>query len=373
VPERELPTGKGGELEQYASEHWRERLVQFAEVKNTVDWVNPDFPNLPFRIEEGKSTPLGMFAEMSFPTELHRRLKQDSEGRCLLEVSPEHRRSTLLGRVIFQDAQGNLYRDVDIKGIGSIEFPRFFSGSKNAHVTQPGGELDYTLGKRGLLDYNLALYDRDTSEAFLRAGISTSRTVGIIKLEELLVDEKRVGLEEVRNRGLLDPSFQPVLEMRAFGTKTRIQDLESHENPELLLNDARALVSQMVQQKGDIHLSYPDYFLWFAKTLGKNVAHMHENGWHHDFLTPHNITLDARIVDLDSVGDLTTERGRNGDWTAARGSLSMFASLVAEMRRAKFGELSTLMRETFERSYDEVFPQEARKRYFANTKREAAA
>lgn len=361
MPERELPRGKGGELEQYASKHWRERLVQFSEVKNTVEWVNPDFPHLPFKLEEGKPTPLGMFAEMSFPTEAHRRLKQEGMGKRLLEVAPEHRRTALMGRAIFQDAQGRLYRDVDIKGIGSLEFP---SAGEGVHVTQPGSELD--IGRRGLLDSDLALYDRDMSEAFLRAGISTSRTLGIIKLEELIVDEKKITLEEAKSSGLLDAEFQPALEIRAFGTKTRIQDLESHQDPELLLNDARMLVSQMLGKKDDAQLSYSEYFAWLAATLGRNVALMHKNGWHHDYLTPHNITLDARIVDLDSVSDLTKENARGTEYNAARGSLSMFCSQVAQLGRARFGKLSDIMLHTFEKNYDDVFPQEERNRYFAN-------
>ena len=367
-----MPYGKGGELEHYASEQWRERLVQFAEVKNTADWVKPDFPHLPFKLEEGKPTPLGMFAEMSFPTELHRRLKQDNEGKRLLEVAPEHRRSALLGRAIFQDAQGRLYRDVDIKGIGSIEVP---FANKEVYVTRPGPIIDFGgTARRGLLDYDLAVYDRDMSEAFLRAGIGTSRTVGIVKLDELIVDEKRITIAEAKNRAVLNYQIQPALEIRAFGTKTRIQDLESHKNPELLLDDARLLVSQMVEKKDAMQLSYPGYFSWLAKTLGKNVALMHKNGWHHDFLTPHNIALDGRIVDLDSVSNLETEADQHNDWVDARRSLSMFASEIAQMGKAKFGELSADLFHAFEKSYDEAFPLEERKQYFANiAKKEEAA
>ena len=43
------------------------------------------------------------------------------------------------------------------------------------------------------------------------------------------------------------------------------------------------------------------YLFWFAETLGKNVGLLHAHHYSHNYLSPHNITLDARIVDLDSV------------------------------------------------------------------------
>jgi hypothetical protein len=50
---------------------------------------------------------------------------------------------------------------------------------------------------------------------------------------------------------------------------------------------------------------------WFAKTLGKNIGLMHSNGWAHGnpyiYSTPSNVTLDCRIVDLDTVLDRTSE------------------------------------------------------------------
>lgn len=36
------------------------------------------------------------------------------------EVSGSHTRSGILGRVIFSDKEGRLYRDIDLKGIGYV-------------------------------------------------------------------------------------------------------------------------------------------------------------------------------------------------------------------------------------------------------------
>ena len=44
-----------------------------------------------------------------------------------------------------------------------------------------------------------------------------------------------------------------------------------------------------------------EYLRWFSRTLAENVARMHKAGFIHGYLTGHNITLDCRIVDLDSV------------------------------------------------------------------------
>ena len=68
------------------------------------------------------------------------------------------------------------------------------------------------------------------------------------------------------------------------------------------------MVSQELGYKRTI--TDKEYFEWFAKTLGENVGIMHRNGWTHRYLSSHNVTLDCRIVDLDSVGYDLSERER---------------------------------------------------------------
>ena|SRR3989344_2830880 len=81
-----------------------------------------------------------------------------------------------------------------------------------------------------------------------------------------------------------------------------------------------------------------DYFDWFTKTMAVNVARMHNKNWVHGYLTPHNITLDARIVDLDSVETMSEvkQRVRAGEDTnkSFNEDIKNFMSVIEELKRA---------------------------------------
>src|SRR3989344_5879239 len=79
------------------------------EVQNEVIWVNKNI-EFPFSVEKGGNNRLGMFLTPKSQTE--------DEKPYHLEVRPRHRRSGILGRVVFKDKEGRLYRDVDLKGVG---------------------------------------------------------------------------------------------------------------------------------------------------------------------------------------------------------------------------------------------------------------
>jgi len=54
---------------------------------------------------------------------------------------------------------------------------------------------------------------------------------------------------------------------------------------------------------------------WFAKTLGENLAKLHNAGYFHGYVSEHNVTLDGCIVDLDSVdtmANIIARRNREG-------------------------------------------------------------
>lgn len=115
----EIPAGKGREV----AENLQEWLLLFEKVKNKVAFVNKEVYT-PLKLEEGKESPLGLFAKSAIPE-----LFQRKPGEQRLETWPRHERSAILGRVIFKgthrDREDNLYddlyRDIDLKGIGYIE------------------------------------------------------------------------------------------------------------------------------------------------------------------------------------------------------------------------------------------------------------
>jgi len=86
-------------------------LLLFSQVKNTVLEVNPNV-NLPFNLEKGKSSSLGLFAEAAFREKPGRLPK----GKHALEVWPGvHRRSAILGRIIFNDTEGRFIGTLILK------------------------------------------------------------------------------------------------------------------------------------------------------------------------------------------------------------------------------------------------------------------
>lgn len=344
---REIPTGKGGEV----SKAMQEYLVLFEKVKNKVAFVNPGFSdpekklNLPFKLEKGKESPLGLFVKATFAEGYT--LKKDEQ---LLESWPVHRRSALLGRVIFSDKEGRFYRDLDIKGSGYVV------EGKVGVPGEPIGEDEYS----GLLGDETAHDECKTQEEFLKEGIRTVRTLAIINLEEIIFEGKKLPVEEAWEKGMIEKmGGQPVIAVRAFGTKARILNITlattKKEVRELILDDAKNLVSQ---ETGKDLSNNQDYLQWFTETLGENVGIMNKNGWFHRNLAPpaHNITLDCRIVDLDEVIKINKrgviwENYRRKDIENASHSLSRLAYELG------FSDRIEKFRNHFLKSYNAVFPE----------------
>ncbi len=357
-PKPELPSGEARELAELTYEEWQEHLLLFSQVKNKVLKVNNDVC-FPLKLEEGESSPLGLFAEAAFsekPTEL-------PKGKQALEVWPEHKRSAILGRVIFGDKEGRIYRDIDLKGIGHVGNCYIGTRKRKATVSFPGIKWDNTGERYGLLDRDIALFDYQMSELFLQAGIRTHRVLAIIDLAELIIGGRKLSLREAVKEIIIDKDFHPVIEARAFGVKTRIEDIEdielcdkpSNEQKLLLFKDAKKMVGQELGRKEPF--SDEEYLEWFAKTLGRNVGLMHKNGWVHNFLSRHNITLDCRIVDLDSIESIespTQGSAINDISDAQEAMLSLAESIGLIEKKDKYKKI-------FTENYNAVLPKEQEK------------
>ena len=301
----EKPKSAVSPVRELAKQRWenpREFFALFDKVDNKVIFTNDDVL-FPLKMKEGEPSPLGIFAEKVLSDRLKRAEQLSPEEKeKIVEVCEGHKRSALLARAIFRDKEDRLYRDIDVKGIGMIEWQWPEGKGLGVEISSRLGEPSGG-GRGGLLDENLAFYDMQMSEEFYKAGIRTSRVLGIIRLNELIKDGKRISLEEARKGGIIDKEFSPVISVRAFGTKARVDELINMpsgdiEGRSLLLKDAQELVEQELGKKFS---STEEYLEWFAKTLGKNVGLCHKNHWAHGYLSGHNITLDCRIVDLDGV------------------------------------------------------------------------
>lgn len=283
---RELPIG-AGKRELTSAER-----VPAVEVANEVGWVNPHI-QAPFDIKEGEPTKLGLF------------VTTHKESRDLtVEGVVGHGRSAILGHMIFEDNEGRKYRDVDIKGLGNLTYWGRAPFVEAVRVTSEGVV-------RGILDYPVALKDAMMAEEFLSNGIRTYRVVAITKLKEIVTNltrkepQEKISIEEAKKRKMLKSDSEPALAIRAFGTHERIADLfiidpRYKVQARNSFEDARRMVSQElgISEKD---FTAEEYLRWFAKTIGENIGRIHKLGFAHGYLTKHNITLDCRLVDLDSV------------------------------------------------------------------------
>lgn len=212
------------------------------------------------------------------------------------------------------DENGRVYGDIDMKGVGwysrvTGHIKPWESDSDKEHVA-------------GLCDEKWAIYDAERAEEFTALGIRTHRSLGVMRLLEVPVQEKSgsVGLVPVSaiprgkpekpTHGILLPEFVPAVEIRAFGIKTRVEEVVSplgRYGPELTLSqlkERRARIGEAiayVHNEDDNVVNTQSYAFWFARTLGTNIGRMHAVGYTHGALTRHNVTLDCSITDLDTV------------------------------------------------------------------------
>lgn len=162
-------------------------------------------------------------------------------------------------------------------------------------------------GTTGIANQELIRRDINYSEKFLKAGIRTHRVIAVLELKEIVDGSgKKLSLDEARKKDMLSKEDEPVIEIRAFGVRSRVWDVvnalrsDKLEKATKLLSDAKNMVAQELNIEPG-RFTYDDYFEWLIKTTAINIARMHYNKWVSGYLSSHNITLDGRLVDLDSI------------------------------------------------------------------------
>lgn len=141
-------------------------------VHNKVEWVDEGV-KIPFDLKVGEETPLGMFLSPA---------PKEGERIYRLEVEPDHGRSGLIGRVIFEDEEGRLYRDVDVKGMGYVSF---LEDGKPPIVDKVSITSAIRGRAEGIQPIGKALYDLRRTKLFLDLGIRTQRVLALIRLKEI--------------------------------------------------------------------------------------------------------------------------------------------------------------------------------------------
>jgi hypothetical protein len=338
----QYPVGKMRELD--AS---RETLPA-AEVKNKVRYINPGIDS-PFRMIIGEPTNIGVFLSGKL---------QAGKNSIRLEAESYHRRSLLLGRVIFGEknkpgTRRQLFRDAVVKGSGNIK-----EASDESFNPPEAEEILRAEGKKswGIIGLESATHDAEKSEEFHNLGMRVSRVIAIIELEEIIFEGEKISIAEAKQKGIIEASVTPVLEVRAFGTDNRLLDVQdqahSPERKRIILEDARLLVAEELGEDPanfDLH----KYAAWLAKTVGNNVGLMGKSGYTHGILSQgHNITLDGCIVDLESVSKIKNPEDREIDYGDARGALlTLFMSIFNSPMNSS--EIEEVLKE-YDSAYNEA-------------------
>lgn len=189
-----------------------------------------------------------------------------------------HSRSLFLP-IKFSDREGEVYNYIDIKGLG---MPR---KANDAHMAlrRKGPEEVW-----GLLDYEDARRDWNISSQLIKKGVRTSAPLAIISITEVITPEgKVVSVEKMKKWGSMGEEFRPVLYLRAFPEVMRIADARVED----------------IEKFAKVHgmKNAEEYMKWFVKEVAENLARMHNHGLVHKNIIGHNLTLDGRIVDNDTV------------------------------------------------------------------------
>jgi hypothetical protein len=198
---------------------------------------------------------------------------------------PQHARSVCL---VFRvsDNLGNNHNYIEIKGAGMTD--KGILGQINT--------VNYTWG---LLDYESAKADCEESNYLLKNGVETSVPLAIIEIKEaILADGKKKSIEELKKQGLIPQTieyegeeykYRPVVYLRAFPEVMRIRDADRED------------YEKFAKEHG---MSMNEYVDWWTEKVAKNIAKIHNLGKVHCNLIGHNLTLDGRIVDNDTVIDV---------------------------------------------------------------------
>lgn len=349
------------------------------EVKNRVLQVNEKL-KFPFKLTVGESSPLGMLLSLDDTQE-------SNESDFMLGVKEGHYRAGDIGKVIFEDTGGRKYRDIDIKGSGLLSGGEMFEDESGqlTPVQWRTGFYENVPDVRGLMDREDAEHDAIWSEKFTEWGIRTHRCVAIIELQELNEGGKLLPVDEFKKRvanpehfeSVLPKDFTPVIEVRAYGIKTRVSEMFGFypsqkfdaafiESASTEIRDAIGLIAEETGQ--DRNMSIKEYMDWFAHSLGESVGIMHFHKVVHKNIHTQNITLDARIVDLDDVATeqeigktedfsklIQNDITRKDDKSVLPGALDSLKMFVGKMKDIFPEESENISEEDVERNFMEAY------------------
>lgn len=294
---------------------------------------------LPFKFKTGEPT------TVYFATPSH------APGWTELEALPIHKRTAGLGKMLFK-GPGGTYYGLELKGMGHVDTRQI----EPVLSIKPLKEAAVA-GTLGILDRKDAKLEIDNARAFMKARIRTLLPVALVKIGQIVDEEgERISIGEARGRGMLHPETkEPVVLVRGYTTRYRIANMWGVGRGEMraMIDEAKAVLKREFGRE----LTDREYAMWFAENVAKQIARMHSKGFIHGYLSAHNIALDARIVDLDSVerfkpSQITrpeTAFAVRDDYDDAKRALALFRQSL--LKSLGIGISRTKMNKMFAESY----------------------
>ena len=213
-----------------------------------------------------------------------------------LRVHAWHQRSASLPSSIYYDAAGKPYSCVNLKGVGNI-----LCNKDGVWCLDNAGGLPSATGPWGYVLEKYACTDVEMTERFYTLGIHSHRVIAHLRPEYVFCRGSFLSPEEFSRR--YSQGSLPLIQLRAFTVPTRLLELEP--SPYIAPQHARALLNEawaMINLHTGHELETDDeYIVYLVRTVARQVALMHAQGYVHNFLSGHNITLDGGLVDLDGV------------------------------------------------------------------------
>lgn len=337
-----------------------ERIIQpisATHVRNEVVFINPNVDL------SGTDLVLGSDSDMGCQISLGDLKKHPDR---LVYGMEDHNRSAILTTGVELVWHGQTFTYLDAKGTGYLRHITIEINDKDdPHYLirlrpEPNrivANEDLTPTTWGGASLDWIEKDSELSEKFHKLGVRTIPIVASIRLDELVSEDgKTISIEEAKQRKMITENDCPALELRAWVTPFRMKDIifdpDSGENygiensnkdlerkKNILLTaiqDIR-LDTSLSQELRDSFSNPENYAKWVAMTLGEQIGILHGNDFTHNYLNSlHNITLDARIMDLDSVleddkENVAKEIGELISSEESKGSLYLFFEVICKV------------------------------------------
>lgn len=335
-------------------------------VDNKVIAVNHSL-HTPFGFIEGEPT------ELAF--QLATGALKDSPERIVF-CRPMHHRSAIITASARVKHNGVSFDYMDAKGIGNLK-----TGSR-IHIEEGQSHVcGYTLTVRdikrdegpsrrektwGLATKQGVEAETDAENLIENLQVRTVPWVTVVRINEVLIGEKRMGVEEAREAGYVNQETEPVIVYRAWVTPFRLLEVSTpsvHTGSDILrrrkivttaIEDIKRSDPFVSQDLGTSVTGIKKYLEWLIITSFQGLGKMHESGLIHGFLSQlHNTTLDARFTDLDFVRRAYSKLEQEQEKASFGYSLNGFISNFAELFEF---ELPGNLLNTAEEAYYTEFP-----------------